>query len=722
MKIVNKVLAIIVSVVMVLTIMPAVSKENSVNAAEEFIIVSPKDNELKGAGHIDITWSAVQSGNLKNYQLYIDGELITTTNDTTYDYYTTNVKMYEVYVRTEFLDGSSQKTPTVKFGVTKKGLCVNNDMGKKLDPRAMNMGWYYDWGTGKLPYTPYRYVEFVPMIWGNGGEGNISNIVAEGYKYLLAYNEPDMGEDVGGSNISVDTAVANWPKFTQYDSYYLGAPAPALSPSWGTGTDGGYWFRSFMEQVNHDTIDFIPLHCYYGQYGGAAGAQAFLTEVVDKTYEMYHKPIWVTEFAVSGWGYDTEWARKSVEEFISTAIKGLNERPYVERYSWFSFDTTDNNNGASALWTNATGELTDLGKIYVNEGNPEGYAASTTDDFGYSFSESTKNSLLDDTVTVDNTVYEDYANQPKVTVSASSGQNSAQNIIDNDIISRWESEHGKDPQTLTIDLGQIRTIKKIDIIWEAASAKRYTLEVSEDGENYQTVADIEGGSGTQNRLDEILLKEMVRGRYVKMNGISRNTTYGYSIYDMAVYGTEQWVSKEDGLNIQGFQINTTYEGSRVVGSVEPVIEGKKVVNWGFVYGLDAIKSDETGITNEDLYIREDNEYIKAYESTSKGTLNGKYGQSDTATYFARTMSFGKKNVTAFTSRYKVRVYALMEDDTYLYSDVAEYTVYDVADRLYQNSQFMTLASHNYAYNTILKLVNPDYQEMEYGWEGSLVKP
>lgn len=721
MKIVNRVLAIVISVVMVLTIMPAVSKENSVNAAEEFVIVSPKDNELKGAGYFDITWSDIQSGNLKNYQLYIDGELIATTNDASYDYYTTNVKMYEVYVRAELTDGSFQNTPVVKFGVTKKGLCVNSEMGRKLDPRAMNMGWYYDWGAGKLPYTPYRYVEFVPMIWGNGGEGNISSIASDGYKYLLAYNEPDMGGDVGGSNISVDTAVANWPKFTQHDSYYLGAPAPAFSPSWGTGTDGGYWFRSFMEQVNHDTIDFIPLHCYYGQYGGAAGAQAFLTEVVDKTYEMYHKPIWVTEFAVSGWGYDTEWARKSVEEFISTAIKGLNERPYVERYSWFSFDTTDNN-GASALWTNGTGELTDLGKIYVNEGNPEGYAASTTDDFGYSFSESTKKSLLDDTVTVDNTVYEDYANQSEVTVSASSGQNSAQNIIDNDISSRWESEHGKDPQTITIDLGQIRTIKKIDIIWEAASAKRYTLEVSEDGENYQTVADIEGGSGIQNRLDEILLKEMVRGRYVKMNGISRNTTYGYSIYDMAVYGTEQWISKEDGLNIQGFQINTTYEGSRVVGSVEPVIEGKKVVNWGFVYGLDAVKSEKTGITNEDLYIREDNEYIKAYESTSKGTLNGKYGQSDTATYFARTMSFGKKNVTAFTSKYKVRVYALMEDDTYLYSDVAEYTVYDVADRLYQNSQFMTLASHNYAYNTILKLVNPDYQEMEYGWEGSLVKP
>lgn len=68
---------------------------------------------------------------------------------------------------------------------------------------------------------------------------------------------------------------------------------------------------------------------------------------------------------------------------------------------------------------------------------------------------------------------------------------------------------------------------------------------------------------------------MIKGRYIKIHGVSRNTAYGYSIYDMAVYGAEQSVSVEDGLHIEGFQINTTYEGSRVVGSVEPVIEGKK---------------------------------------------------------------------------------------------------------------------------------------------------
>ena len=216
------------------------------------------------------------------------------------------------------------------------------------------------------------------MIWGTGSENAISRIASSGYKYLLAYNEPDMpmydtnGNFVGGSNVDVNTAISHWYKFAG-KSYHLGAPAPALCPAWDSGT----WFRTFMDSdlVDKSTIDFIPLHCYYGTYGGAAGANTFLKEVVDATYNMYHKPIWITEFAVSGWGYNNASNRKQVEAFLKTAIEGLNKRSYVERYSWFSFNTTDNSNGASALWTNSTGKLTDLGNIYVNNGNPTELAA-----------------------------------------------------------------------------------------------------------------------------------------------------------------------------------------------------------------------------------------------------------------------------------------------------------------------------------------------------------
>lgn len=63
---------------------------------------------------------------------------------------------------------------------------------------------------------------------------------------------------------------------------------------------------------------------------------------------MYHKPIWITEFAVNGWGYDNENGKQSLQEFMKTIIEGLNQREYVERYAWFSFDTTDGYNGAAA--------------------------------------------------------------------------------------------------------------------------------------------------------------------------------------------------------------------------------------------------------------------------------------------------------------------------------------------------------------------------------------
>lgn len=333
-----------------------------VKAATEFIITSPSNNRLVGAGYIDIKWNSA-SGNVKNYNVYIDGSLVKTTTSTTYELYTTKVNYHTAWIEANLSDGQKTYTPTVKFGVTKKGLCVNDSMGKNLDPVAMNMGWYYTWGTDSFPYTTYSQLEFVPMIWGTGSEGNIPSVKSKNYKYVLGYNEPDMGINVGGSNINVDTAVSHWSKFLGIGQH-VGAPAPAQSPSWNNGT----WFRTFMSKVDTSTIDFIPLHCYYGSYGGAAGANTFLKEVVDATWEMYHKPIWITEFAVSEWAFTDANKRASVNQFLKTAIDGLNSRDYVERYSWFSFDV-NSNNGASGLWY-SNGVLTDLGNTYTTYGNP----------------------------------------------------------------------------------------------------------------------------------------------------------------------------------------------------------------------------------------------------------------------------------------------------------------------------------------------------------------
>lgn len=535
MKHIKKFGAIILSLIMLITVVPAIEHNANVYGTTQFEIVSPVENSLLGAGHLDIKWSTDISSDVKSYDVYIDGKLVGTTEDTSYEFYTTKVKMYDVYVEAKHTDGSHLRTDKVSFGVTKKGLCVNNVMGKNLAPVSMNMGWYYNWGTDPFSYRTYKSVEFVPMIWGLDAESSISRVAGLGYKYLLAYNEPDMGGNVGGSNIDVNTAISHWNKFLGYD-YYLGSPAPAYSPSWGNGT----WLRTFMDSIDHSTIDFIPLHCYYGTYGGAAGANTFLTEVVDATYNMYHKPIWITEFAVSGWGYNNKWARESVNEFLKTVIKGLNERDYVERYSWFSFDTTDGNNGASALWTNSTGKLTDLGQTYVKLGNPEGYVPTPVPEPNYKISDVRRTTLLSDKITIKGVTCEDYLMSPEVTVSATSeqGNGSAENAIDNDVKSRWESNHGIDPQTFIIDLGRVKNIKQFNILWEDASAKNYHIQVSTDGKEYVTVAEAEEMGKYQNRCDTITLNQMTTARYIKIIGTARTTNYGYSIYDMAIYGTD----------------------------------------------------------------------------------------------------------------------------------------------------------------------------------------
>lgn len=536
MERIKKILAVLLTLVIIVTIAPALKRSESVGATQSFAITSPKDSGLVAAGHFDIEWSEATAGTVKEYTVFIDDKEVGTTTELSYDYYTTNVKMYSVYVTAEYTDGTTETTQEVSFGVTKKGLAVNGDMGKNLNPVAMNMGWYYIWGTSAFSNYLYRNLEFVPMIWGAGNETNAINSIKGDYTYLLAYNEPDMVGN-GGSNIDVNVAVSNWPKFVGGD-YYLGSPAPAFSPSWDNGT----WFRTFMSSVNTSTIDFIPLHCYYKQYGGAAGANAFLTEVVDKTYEMYQKPIWITEFAVSGWGYSNAAARKSLKEFMYTVIDGLNSREYVERYSWFSFDTTDDNNGASALWTNSTGVLTELGNIYADYGNPEGYVAPETEEPSYKVTSARRTTAYEGSITINGVTCDNYIKSSDTTVSATAsselGGNIANNAIDGNVSTRWESVQGVDPQTFTIDLGTVRKVKQINILWENASARDYNIEVSTDGINYTQAAEPFGLAEMQNRNDTISLNNLVSARYIKITGTVRTTTYGYSIYDIGIFGTE----------------------------------------------------------------------------------------------------------------------------------------------------------------------------------------
>ncbi|RLP77241.1 hypothetical protein D9V32_01945 [Mycetocola tolaasinivorans] len=119
------------------------------------------------------------------------------------------------------------------------------------------------------------------------------------------------------------------------------------------------------------------------------------------------------------------------------------------------------------------------------------------------------------------------------TSSAPSAEHIAANVVDGNLTSRWESEHGVDDVTLTLDLGANYDLTGARIVWEAAAASRYRLELGQSAngpfEPLITVA--------KSTAEPDVLTLSGTGRYLRLQGLSRLTAYGYSIHEFEVFGT-----------------------------------------------------------------------------------------------------------------------------------------------------------------------------------------
>jgi hypothetical protein len=121
------------------------------------------------------------------------------------------------------------------------------------------------------------------------------------------------------------------------------------------------------------------------------------------------------------------------------------------------------------------------------------------------------------------------------TATASSSENSSlgpANAVDGNTSTRWSSAFS-DPQWLKIDLGATHTVTKVVLRWEAAYAKAFQIQMSSDGTNWGSpiYSTTTGTGGTQT------LTVNGSGRYIRMYGTKRATQYGYSLYEMEVYGS-----------------------------------------------------------------------------------------------------------------------------------------------------------------------------------------
>lgn len=118
------------------------------------------------------------------------------------------------------------------------------------------------------------------------------------------------------------------------------------------------------------------------------------------------------------------------------------------------------------------------------------------------------------------------------TATASSGNAAA--AIDNNTGTRWESASA-DPQWWLLDLGQTRTFNTIQIIWEGAYGKTFTVSVSSDQTNWTPIWSVTGQSLSGFPHTQTHEFTPITAQYVRFEGTERGTQYGYSFWEFRLY-------------------------------------------------------------------------------------------------------------------------------------------------------------------------------------------
>jgi type 1 glutamine amidotransferase len=105
------------------------------------------------------------------------------------------------------------------------------------------------------------------------------------------------------------------------------------------------------------------------------------------------------------------------------------------------------------------------------------------------------------------------------------------NAVDGNAGTRWGSAFA-DPQSITVDLGSVRRVDRARLVWEAAYARGYQVQLSDDNSAWRTVYTTTTGDGG---TDEVTVN--ANGRYLRVLGTQRGTQWGYSLWELAAFGS-----------------------------------------------------------------------------------------------------------------------------------------------------------------------------------------
>lgn len=249
---------------------------------------------------------------------------------------------------------------------SKKGWCsTKSDDAIKSHLDDLDATWFYTWSadrasTSNYEYVPIRQHKYWPSV------SDISKVDAT---HVLGINEPEHSEQHNncscGGTVDAWTATTLTPEMAPL-GMRVGSPAP---------TDLS-WLTTYAGHVDDMAYrcDYVVLHAYWGP-NEANGTTAWYNKLKD-VYDKTGRPIWITEWAYgASWTTET-WPTNYSDQLeknraaIFDIVNMLESCPFVERYSYYQWDTS------SRRFINDDGWMTPAGHIYKNTRSTFAYNAN----------------------------------------------------------------------------------------------------------------------------------------------------------------------------------------------------------------------------------------------------------------------------------------------------------------------------------------------------------
>ena len=152
-----------------------------------------------------------------------------------------------------------------------------------------------------------------------------------------------------------------------------------------------------------------------------------------------------------------------------------------------------------------------------------------------------------------------------VSTEAESGDVLNTYAVDANPDTRYASK-AQDDAYFYIDLGNTEKINKIVIDWESAYASEYKLQLSMDAITWTDVAVVKK---EEKSKDVITFPYYLTARFVRFQGVSRATSYGYSFYSFEVYGPKNLATGEgvEVLEVSSYEAPDVHKKENIVDNV-----------------------------------------------------------------------------------------------------------------------------------------------------------